>query len=80
MTTTDMGSGEFPDGGLGKSAYIHSIQYYDTNSVGHNYNGKDQLWTSDSKRYDLIAHWDSQTSFGSHFFLGGPGAGGKINA
>ncbi|KAI0100971.1 hypothetical protein GGR51DRAFT_530819 [Nemania sp. FL0031] len=80
LTTTDMGSGEWPKTGLGKSAYIRNIQYYDKDGIARNYNGNDQLIVSDSQRYDLVTDWSQDTNFGSHFFLGGPGAGGKVNA
>ncbi|KAJ8120882.1 hypothetical protein ONZ43_g2525 [Nemania bipapillata] len=80
MTTTDMGSGEFPNAGFGKSAYIHNIQYINSDNNYQDYNGQNQLVVSDTARYNLITSWSSGTSWGSYFYLGGPGAGGQINA
>ncbi|KAI0967017.1 hypothetical protein F4678DRAFT_447167 [Xylaria arbuscula] len=80
VTTTDMGSGEFPDAGYGKSAYIHNIVYVDGNGNYVDYNGQDQLVVSDTSRYNLNPSWSSGSSWGSYFYLGGPGAGGQIGA
>jgi hypothetical protein len=80
MTTTDMGSGEFPQTGFGKSAYIHNILYVDTNNVYQDYNGQSQLVISDTGRYNILPTWNSGSNWGSYFYLGGPGAGGSINA
>ncbi|KAI0393481.1 hypothetical protein F5Y17DRAFT_306164 [Xylariaceae sp. FL0594] len=81
LTTTDMGSGEFPQAGFGKSAYLHNIYYIDQGSNNYvDYNGDNQLVVSDTSRYNLIKSWNSGTSWGSYFYLGGPGAGGRIGA
>ncbi|KAJ2973127.1 hypothetical protein NUW58_g9020 [Xylaria curta] len=80
VTTTDMGSGEWPDAGYGKAAYIHNIVYTDTKGNFQNYNGQSQLIISDAKRYNIKPSWNSASSWGSYFYLGGPGAGGKIGA
>jgi len=81
MTTTDMGSGEFPEAGFGKSAYLHNIYYIDQNSNNYvDYNGDNQLVISDTGRYNLNKNWNSGSSWGSYFYLGGPGAGGRIGA
>ncbi|KAI1812762.1 hypothetical protein GGS20DRAFT_587188 [Poronia punctata] len=81
MTTTDMGSGEFPNTGFGKSAYLHNIYYIPSDSDAYvDYNGDNQLVISDTSRYDLDKHWSSGESWGSYFYLGGPGAGGQIGA
>ncbi|KAI3332209.1 hypothetical protein HD806DRAFT_185979 [Xylariaceae sp. AK1471] len=80
MTTTDMGSGEFPQTGFGKSAYIHNILYIDYSSVYQDYNGASQLVVSDTGRYNILPTWSSGSSWGSYFYLGGPGAGGRIGA
>ncbi|KAI0907163.1 hypothetical protein F4823DRAFT_33314 [Ustulina deusta] len=80
VTTTDMGSGEFPSTGFGKSAYIHNIVYVDNNGNYVDYNGQNQLVISDTSRYNILPTWSSGSSWGSYFFLGGPGAGGQIGA
>ncbi|KAI0202472.1 hypothetical protein F4808DRAFT_76656 [Astrocystis sublimbata] len=80
MTTTDMGSGEFPDTGFGKSAYMHNILYVDTNNNYIDYDGSSQLVVSDTARYNILPTWNSGSSWGSYFYLGGPGAGGQIGA
>ncbi|KAI1345559.1 hypothetical protein F5Y01DRAFT_53042 [Xylaria sp. FL0043] len=80
VTTTDMGSGEFPNAGYGKSAYIHNIVYVDYNNNYVDYNGQAQLVISDTSRYNMIPTWSSGSSWGSYFYLGGPGAGGQIGA
>ncbi|KAI8630443.1 hypothetical protein F5Y19DRAFT_46744 [Xylariaceae sp. FL1651] len=79
ITTTDMGSGEFPQTGFGKSAYIHNIEYIDYSAVYQPYNGQAELVISDTSRYNMIATWNSGSDWGSYFYLGGPGAGGVIN-
>ncbi|KAI0154162.1 hypothetical protein GGR57DRAFT_118064 [Xylariaceae sp. FL1272] len=80
MTTTDMGSGEFPNTGFGRSAYIHNIAYINTGNAYVDYNGQNQLVISDTSRYNILPTWSSGTDWGSYFYLGGPGAGGQINA
>ncbi|KAI0539513.1 hypothetical protein GGR58DRAFT_235226 [Xylaria digitata] len=80
LTTTDMGSGEWPSTGYGKSAYIHNIYYINSNENYVDYNGQNQLVISDSGRYNILPTWSSGTSWGSYFYLGGPGAGGAIGA
>lgn len=80
VTTTDMGSGEFPETGFGKSAYIHNIVSVNTDNVYVDYNGQDQLVVSDTNRYRITPTWSSGTNWGSYFYLGGPGAGGAIGA
>ncbi|KAI0406849.1 hypothetical protein F4802DRAFT_78323 [Xylaria palmicola] len=80
LTTTDMGSGEFPAAGYGKAAYIRQIQYINTGGSYVDYNGQSQLVVSDSGRYNIAPTWNSGSDWGSYFFLGGPGAGGKIGA
>lgn len=78
MTRTDMGSGEFPEAGKGKAAYIRNIFYYDANLNMVNYDAHGQFIVSDSSRYRLQDHWNSGTDWGSYMFVGGPGAGGVV--
>ncbi|KAI0502759.1 hypothetical protein F5B22DRAFT_58442 [Xylaria bambusicola] len=80
LTTTDMGSGEFPNAGYGKSAYIHNIVTVNGDGYYVDYNGQDQLVISDTNRYNIAPTWSSGTNWGSFFYLGGPGAGGVIGA
>ncbi|KIE03637.1 carboxyl-terminal proteinase, partial [Metarhizium majus ARSEF 297] len=80
MTTTDMGSGEFPDKGFGYAAYLRRIAYYDTKDTFQNYNGSRGVVISDQSRYNLSAAWNSGSDWGSYFFIGGPGAGGVVGA
>ncbi|GAW11881.1 hypothetical protein ANO14919_012340 [Xylariales sp. No.14919] len=80
LTTTDMGSGEWPATGYGKSAYIHNILYINTDGNYVDYNGQNQLVVSDTGRYNILPTWSSGTNWGSYFYLGGPGAGGAIGA
>lgn len=80
LTTTDMGSGEFAAGGPGRAAYLHNIQYYDTSSTPRNYDGGRDVQVSDPNRYSIATSFNSDTSWSSYFYLGGPGAGGQIGA
>ncbi|WPH03894.1 Hypothetical protein R9X50_00677700 [Acrodontium crateriforme] len=78
VTTTDMGSGEFPETGFGKSGYMHNIIYYDTSSNAQDYDGSAQIIQSDTSRYRIAASFKSTTSYKSYAYLGGPGAGGVV--
>lgn len=78
LTTTDMGSGQFPEAGFGHAAYMHNIVYTDTNNNPQNYDGGAQIQESDRSRYRIIPSFNSGTSWGSFAYLGGPGAGGVI--
>ena len=81
VTTTDMGSGHLPSAGFGKSAYLHNIYYIDSKTGSYiNYDGSKGLIVSDAARYQIAPSYNSGTSWGSFFYLGGPGAGGKIGA
>lgn len=78
LTTTDMGSGNFPEPGFGQSAYIRNILYIDTNENGRGYDAQGHFVVSDPNRYRFQDHWNSGTDWGSYCFLGGPGAGGVV--
>ncbi|OAA51787.1 carboxyl-terminal proteinase [Metarhizium rileyi] len=78
MTTTDMGSGAFPDEGRGKAAYMRKIVYYDTRDKVQDYDGSRAVIVSDPNRYRLTATWKSGSEWGSYFYIGGPGAGGVV--
>jgi hypothetical protein len=78
LTTTDMGSGEFPEAGLPRCAYIHNIFYYDLAFNTRNYKSTRQT-LSDPHLYRLQEHFlDSHKGWGSFIYLGGPGAGGFV--
>jgi hypothetical protein len=77
-TTSDMGSGEFPQTRFGHSAYIRDIKYQSSNGDVI-YNGGAQIFISNPTRYNLEAHFNSgDPNWGSYFWVGGPGAGGII--
>lgn len=80
MTTTDMGSGQFPEGGFGHAAFLHNIIYLDANDgrVSYDYDGSGQIIVSDSNRYRIQPSFKSGGSWGSFFYVGGPGAGGIV--
>ncbi|KAK2595422.1 hypothetical protein QQS21_006832 [Conoideocrella luteorostrata] len=78
LTKTDMGSGEFPEAGFGRAAYLRQIEYYDTNDNAVNFDGSQGVIVSDPNRYRIATTWNSGTDWGSYFYLGGPGAGGVI--
>ncbi|KAJ3498655.1 hypothetical protein NLG97_g944 [Lecanicillium saksenae] len=78
MTTTDMGSGHFASEGYGKAAYIRNILITGTDDRDTDYDGSAGVVVSDTNRYTIDTHFKSGQSWGSYFFLGGPGAGGVI--
>lgn len=80
LTTTDMGSGEWPSSRWTHSAYINNITYFDTSSNVQIYDGSQETFASDSTRYQIETHYNSGTNWGSYVWLGGPGAGGQIGA
>jgi hypothetical protein len=80
LTTTDMGSGEWPETGFGHSAYIHNITYIDTNGNAQGYDGSAQASTSDPSRYRMITGFNSGQAWGSYIWLGGPGFGGQVGS
>ena len=77
-TTSDMGSGQFPETDWTHSAYIHNILYTDTSGHDQGYDGTPQLFSTDTNRYRIKPSFNSGSSWGSYFFLGGPGAGGVV--
>ncbi|OAQ99612.1 hypothetical protein LLEC1_04884 [Akanthomyces lecanii] len=78
MTTTDMGSGHFASEGYGKAAYIRNILITGTDDNDSDYDGSQGVVVSDANRYTIDTHFKSGSTWGSYFFLGGPGAGGVI--
>jgi hypothetical protein len=73
-TNTDMGSGYWPEWRWPYSGYISNARYQ-SGAQGQmtDYNGTS--WASDPDMYDLETHMLSGSSWGSYFWLGGPGAG-----
>nr|XP_043610864.1 uncharacterized protein LOC122582524 [Erigeron canadensis] len=69
-TTTQMGSGQFPDEGFSKASYFRNIQVVDeSNSLK---NPKDiNTFTEQPNCYDV--QMASNSNWGSHFYYGGPG-------
>jgi hypothetical protein len=80
LTTTDMGSGEWPETQFTHSAFIHNILYFDVDGNGQGYDGSYQLGVSDATRYRMITNFNTTQSWGSYIWLGGPGYGGQIGA
>ncbi|OAA69785.1 putative Glucoamylase [Cordyceps fumosorosea ARSEF 2679] len=80
-TTSDMGSGEFPSAGYGKSAYMRNIVYADTQNSVRNYsaNSNDNIIT-DPGVYNLETHFETGGNWGSYMYLGGPGYGKNVGS
>jgi hypothetical protein len=74
-THTDMGSGYFPDYGWKYSSYLRSLKYQSSTGGAMSTYDADSSWPSDEDLYDLITHMKSGGTWGSYFWLGGPGAG-----
>ncbi|XP_047334964.1 uncharacterized protein LOC124938545 [Impatiens glandulifera] len=69
-TTTQMGSGHFPQEGFGKASYFRNIQIVDSNN---NFRLPTDLsiFTEQPKCYD--AHLGNSGPWGTYFYYGGPG-------
>ncbi|KAD5802709.1 hypothetical protein E3N88_14069 [Mikania micrantha] len=69
-TTTDMGSGYFPQKGAGKACYIRNIQIVDESNTLRTPEG---LYTDHPEQncYDIVVGMNDNS--GSQFFFGGPG-------
>ncbi len=76
LTTTDMGSGNFPEAGDGKVGYIKNMVYLDGDGKEQKYSGYTQ--ESDNTRYRIKTFFNSGTSWDSYVYLGGPGANGVV--
>lgn len=74
-TTTDMGSGLFPGANdVGHVAYMRNLQFQrDAPGSMADYNGA--AGNSDPDMYQIDAHFNSGTTWGSYAWIGGPGAG-----
>ena len=72
-TSTQMGSGHFPDEGFGKASYVRNVQYMDDSSP-LTFKDPAGLLTYATKPscYNLIVK-DKTPNMGIHFYYGGPG-------
>lgn len=79
ITTTDMGSGRFPETRWQHSAYIYLIGYQPqptaTSNASVEYDGSAGIYLDDPARYRIEPHFKSGSNWGSYVWLGGPGAG-----
>ncbi|KAJ8755954.1 hypothetical protein K2173_024499 [Erythroxylum novogranatense] len=75
-TTTEMGSGHFPDEGFGKAAYISYLSYIDTSCVLRDA-GNLTPYISRPTCYDLKVDNKNQSTKGVHVYFGGPGFSGQ---
>ncbi|PKU70073.1 hypothetical protein MA16_Dca016357 [Dendrobium catenatum] len=69
-TSTEMGSGHFPEEGFGKASYFRNIQIVDESNNLKSPKGID-LFTEQSNCYDVQN--GNNGDWGSYFFFGGPG-------
>ena len=75
-TTTDMGSGAFPSGGYGQSAFMNNLTYQsDSGGTLVQYNGANGIVQEDPDMYQIQGQFNSGTTWGSYAWVGGPGAG-----
>ena len=74
-----MGSGNWPEAGWQQSAYIRNMVYTDSQGAQQKYDGSRGIVVSDSGRYRMAADWSGASSWGAHMYLGGPGAGGRMD-
>jgi hypothetical protein len=74
-TSTDMGSGYWPEYGWTWAAYQRNL-LVQTDRAGTmaEYDGGSG-WASDTDMYDIETHMRSGSSWGSYFWMGGPGSG-----
>ncbi|MEA2848550.1 MAG: hypothetical protein QOG78_3831, partial [Rhodospirillaceae bacterium] len=73
-TSSDMGSGYWPDYGWQWAAYQRNLRVQTDRAGGlADYDGVG--WASDPDMYDLQTHMRSGSNWGSYFWMGGPGAG-----
>jgi hypothetical protein len=75
LTHTDMGSGYWPEYRWPWAAYMRSLQYQSGSGGSMSQYNADTVFASDSDLYDLEGHMNSGSTWGSYFWLGGPGSG-----
>ena len=75
-TSTDMGSGRFPSERWTHAAYMHNLRVQ-TSRDGKmaDYDGSSGTQATNERLYDIEAHFNSGTDWGSYVYVGGPGAG-----
>jgi hypothetical protein len=77
MTSTQMGSGKYPDDGFGKSAFISKMQYQPSpTSQQVTMKDADSSWnhfSDDPMRYESRVSWESNSTWRTFMYLGGPG-------
>ncbi|XP_047341272.1 uncharacterized protein LOC124944965 [Impatiens glandulifera] len=71
-TSTQMGSGEFPNKGFGKSCNIHSLKVLDGGLIRRDPGNLGKIITKPAC-YDLTLTKNRGSSFETHIFFGGPG-------
>ncbi|XP_031504414.1 uncharacterized protein LOC116267011 [Nymphaea colorata] len=71
-TITQMGSGHFPQEGIGKAAYISNMALFDENMEVYNPTDKLQKFSTVPNCYDVII-WPPDNERGCYVTLGGPG-------
>jgi hypothetical protein len=75
-TSSDMGSGYFPDAGWTWSAYMHNLLVQTDRTGGlSDYDGSGEIYESDPDMYGIDGHFNSDSGWRSYVYLGGPGAG-----
>jgi hypothetical protein len=76
-TTTDMGSGQFPERMWPWSAYMHNLAYSpdETGLRAYWFDGSADTRATDPDYYRIVPHYTIDTTWGSFVWLGGPGAG-----
>ncbi len=75
-TSSDMGSGYFPNAGWTWSAYMHNLLVQTDRGGGMtDYDGSREIFESDPDMYGIEGHFNSESSWGSYVYVGGPGAG-----
>jgi hypothetical protein len=77
MTTTDMGSGKFPEEGYKRSAFIGMMKYQEKpTQTSSALKDVDDSWTrrvDDPERYDCLVAYKSKSAWLSYMYIGGPG-------
>jgi neprosin-like protein len=75
-TSSDMGSGYFPNAGWTWSAYMHNLLVQtDRSGRMSDYDGSSEIYESDPDMYGIEGHFNSGSSWKSYLYVGGPGAG-----
>jgi hypothetical protein len=74
-TSTDMGSGYFGESGWPWAGYMHNLMVQTRRDGGMaSYDGSAEISSPDPDMYDIDAHFNSGSGWGSYAFVGGPGA------